>query len=198
MDPFVSQMASTSEDGELAILHLYWQIQYELCDWTLWIVTANFTLYPNPFPTKVPIARNSDYNVTLDTLCNHKAPQKTISMNISLSILLNENVTEHVPYIMCMLSRIDTNNMIQYHRSRKVYLQSYLHQNVTTSSTATSTQEMQSLFTSNSTQSVITNIPSTKNVCNTSSANNISYQHMGTYLGALIFLITMLLNFCPA
>ena len=197
VDPFISLMVSTSEDEEMTVLHLYWQIQYELCDWNLWIVTANFTLYPNLVPAKVPITKNSDYNVTLDTMCNRKTPQNTISMNISLSILLNDNITEHVPYIMCELSRIGTNDMIHYHGSGKVYLQSYLHHHVMTSSTATSTQEMQSFLTSNSTQSVITMMLSTKHDDITSSANNIllSYQHMHAYSGALICLIITMFLF---
>ena len=110
------------------MLHVFWQIQYQLCDWTLRIATANYTLHPNPFPATVPIAKNSEYNVTLNIMCNGEGPGKVVNMSVSLSILLNENVIKHVPYILCSLSRLDTNdNTIHYHRSRKVYLQSYFY-----------------------------------------------------------------------
>lgn len=179
------------------MLHVFWQIQYQLCDWTLRIATANYTLHPNPFPATVPIAKNSEYNVTLNVMCDGEGPGKIVNMNVSLSIILNDNVIEHVPYILCSLSRLDTNdNSIHYHRSRKVYLQSYLYHDIMTSSTAltqdstSSTQEMQSYhLTSN--QAIL----STRNEGITSSANNlmmISHEGFITYCGALFCLITLL------
>ena len=180
------------------MLRVSWEIQYQLCDWTLRIATANYTLHPNPFPATVPIAKNSEYNVTLNIMCNGEGPGKVVNMNVSLSILLNDNVIKHVPYILCSLSRLDTNdNTIHYHRSRKVYLQSYLYHEIMTSSTALTqdstsfTQEMQSLYHLTSNQAIL----STRNEGITSSANNImmiSHEGFFTYYGALFCLITLL------
>ena len=164
------------------MLHVSWEIQYQLCDWTLRIATANYTLHPNPFPANVPIAKNSEYNVTLNIMCNGEGPGKIVNMNVSLSILLNENVIKHVPYILCSLSRLDTNdNTIHYHRSRNFYPQSYLyHENMTSSTALTQdstsyTQEMQSYhLTSN--QAIL----STRN------------EDFITYCGAFFCLITLL------
>jgi hypothetical protein len=193
---------SISQNEEPSVLHVFWQIQYQFCDWTLRVATANYTLHPNPFPANVPIAKSSEYNVTLNVMCDHEAPEKIINMNVSLSILLSDNVIEHVPYIMCSLLRVDTNNnMIHYHSSRKEYLQSYLHHDFMTSSTAItqgstpSTQEKQSYYlTSNqSTQSFVSTIVSTRNEGITSSANNTSYEGMNTYCGVFFCLVTLIL-----
>jgi hypothetical protein len=177
---------SISENEEPSVLHVFWQIRYQFCDWTLQVATANYTLHPNLIPATVPIAKNSEYNVTLNIMCDGEAPEKIINMNVSLSILLSDNVIEHVPYIMCSLLRLDTNNnVIHYHRSRKVYL---------TRDSIPSTHEMQSYLTSNqSTESIVATRLSTKNEGITSSANNTSYVGMSTYCGALFCLITLIL-----
>ena len=192
----MSQSASISENEEPPTLHVFWWIHYEFCDWTVWVVSADSTLYPFPSPEDIPIAKNSEYSVTLNSMCDHEAPVKTINMNVSLSLLLNSNVIEHVPYIMCVLSRIDTDSMIHYHGSRKVYLRFYLHDVSKTSSTtqaSTSTQEIQSFVTSNSTQSIVTTILSNKTDGITSSASNIlSHQAMNTYVVALFCLNVLL------
>ena len=201
--PFVSQSASISENEEPPTLHVFWWIHYEFCDWTVWVVSADSTLYPFPSPEDIPIAKNSEYSVTLNSMCDHEAPVKTINMNVSLSLLLNSNVIEHVPYIMCVLSRIDTDSMIHYHGSRKVYLRFYLSDDSRASSTtqarlSTSTQETQSLVTPNFTLSVDTTILSNlKTDGIASSASNIlSSQAMHTYLGALFCLTAITLLCC--
>lgn len=196
-DPFVSQSVSISDNEEPPNLLVFWQIQYERCDWTLWIITANFSLYPNPFSSNLPIAKNNEYNLTLSDKCDGEAPVKTINMNASLSIQLNDNVIEHVPYVICLLSRLDSlTNMTHYHRSKRVYLHSYVSITESTQHSM-STQEILSLLTSNSTQLTVitTTMPSSQYDSITSSAANtiVSYQDMSSCLGALFSLITLIL-----
>ena len=197
-DPFVSQSVSISDNEEPPNLLVFWQIQYERCDWTLWIITANFSLYPNPFSSNLPIAKNNEYNLTLSDKCDGEAPVKTINMNASLSIQLNDNVIEHVPYVICLLSRLDSlTNMTHYHRSKRVYLHSYVSITESTTQHSMSTQEILSLLTSNSTQLTVitTTMPSSQYDSITSSAANtiVSYQDMSSCLGALFSLITLIL-----
>lgn len=170
MDPFVWQTAFTSKNEDTAtVLHFVWHIQYELCDWTPWIVTPNYTLYPNIVPADVPIEMNSEYNVTLDVVCNREGPALVMMINVSLAIVLNHDiVSEYAPWVMCLITRIDQDNMSYIHRSKRVYLQSYLYHNVTTTSTTQDSTSTQEYFTS--TRSFITAV---RNTSFTSNANNI-------------------------
>ena len=155
---------------------------------------SNYTLYPNLFPADVPIVKNSEYNVTLDVMCDREGPALVHIINVSLTIVLNDIiVSEYAPWVMCLFTRIDQNNMIHIRRSKKVYLQPYLYDDIMTMSTtqdSTSTQEMHT----SSTQSAITTMLNTRNDSFTNSANNIimSNQDVCTHLSILFSFISML------
>ena len=200
--PFLAQTAActvSKSDGEFetpAVLHLFWHIRYEYCDWKLWIITPNYTLYPlNPFVNEsdVPITENTDYNVTLDVTCDNEAGTKKIDMNISLSILLNDNVLENVPYIVCHMIRSDSN-----YTSKEVYPQSYCDIPVTatqythTQITSTQAEETSSIISTHSTKtSTVSDINNMR--CTTSSADRLyQLQYQVSHLLTLLCLITLL------
>ena len=120
-DPFVRQLVTRSATG---ILTLFWQIQGEQCNWLIRVVTTNYTLYPaDQVPADVPIELNSEYNVTENYNEVPCDPERGLEVNVTLSILLNDNVLENVPYVVCKISRrVSSNNMIELHRSKEVYL----------------------------------------------------------------------------
>ena len=183
------QTVSVSTYEDQTVLHLFWQIQYELCDWNLLVVTPNYTLYPNPFPAVVPITKNSEYNVTLEVMCNRDGTGLVKTINITLSIALSDNVIKYAPWIMCLITGIDSENIFRIHsRSTKVYLQTYLDHDITTISTTQSTQEMQSLLTS--TQSIT--LTTGKNSITISSANTSNQEVYYTHLRGLFYLTGML------
>ena len=173
------------------MLHFYWQIRYEHCDWTLKVATLNFTLYPNDFPEDLPIALKSEYNVTSDFICNKDQEVDVVNRNVSLSILLSDNVLETVPYIVCKMTRPNSN-----FRSREVYLQSCCDIPVTT------TQETHTQITSTQAKDT-TSITSThfntksddNNMCCTISSADQLYPYQVPHLHvrlALLYLITLL------
>ena len=65
--------------------------------WRVRVATEHYTLYPNQFPEDVPIAQIAEYNVTIDS--NSAA----CTDNVTLSLLLTENVIQHVPYVECII-----------------------------------------------------------------------------------------------
>lgn len=65
--------------------------------WRVRVATEYYTLYPNQFPEDVPIAQVAEYNVTIDS--NSAA----CTDNVTLSLLLTENVIQHVPYVECII-----------------------------------------------------------------------------------------------
>ena len=100
------QTAQTGDDGTLTLI-LFWQVRYNLpCDaWPpfVFVTTVNHTFHPpNPF---VPIAENDEYNVTVAKSPECSDTENTTEVNVTLSLLLNDNVLQHVPYIQCLISR---------------------------------------------------------------------------------------------
>ena len=83
------------------LLTVSWQINYQhvQCDrmWRVRVATEHYTLYPNQFPEDVPIAQIAEYNVTIDST------SAACTDNVTLSLLLTENVIQHVPYVECII-----------------------------------------------------------------------------------------------
>ena len=97
-------------------IFLNWKVQYKPCDWPLIsLKTMNYTLHPNN--SFLPIEYGKDINVTVDE-CNS---DKT-DIDITLSIHLNEDILEHVPYIVCIITR-HTEGGRNERRSEELYLQ---------------------------------------------------------------------------
>ena len=154
-EPFVAQLATKSDDGN--ILAVYWQIQHKHCDQFVRVVTLNYTLHPVQFVEDVPIKKGKEYNVTLRSEECLSERGNIFKMNVSLSILLSGHVVEKVPYVLCILSRYW--NISDVHVSRRVYLQSFLP------STTTEAQ-IQSTFSSYSMPSgLMTDESETESVC---------------------------------
>ena len=101
----LAQTTETGDDGTLKLL-LLWQVRYNIpCDANVrplvYVVTVDHTLHPpNQF---VPIAENDEYNVTI-AKCEREDAENTTEVNVALSLLLNDNVLKHVPYIQCSIS----------------------------------------------------------------------------------------------
>ena len=119
--PFIEQLAALKSDK--VTLELFWQIQYEGCDLpVVSINTPDHTLYPVT-GFVIPIELNNEYNVSVKDVC-YQGPEVDITeVNVTVSILLSDNVLENVPYIVCIITRIGSNTATI--RSREVYLHSY-------------------------------------------------------------------------
>lgn len=81
--------------------------------WRVRVATEQYTLYPNQFPEDVPIAQFAEYNVTIDS--NSAA----CTDNVTLSLLLTENVIQHVPYVECII-RTGSGATAESHTSDRV------------------------------------------------------------------------------
>ena len=108
------------------MLKLFWQILIENCDdkwpWTVTVVTQIYTLYPNQFPQDLPIKEHEEFNVTLTDLRCHQN-SLLLEKNVTLSILINDNIVENVPYVLCKISKWDSSGISTVYLSRSVYLQ---------------------------------------------------------------------------
>ena len=113
-------------------LTVSWQIYYQhvQCDrmWRVRVATELYTLYPNQFPGDVPIAQISEYNVTINS------NSAFCTDNVTLSLLLTENVLEHVPYAVCII-RTGSGATSESHRSERVYLNSTIQTPTETTTT---------------------------------------------------------------
>lgn len=126
------------------VLTIFWQIQFDECGWRVSIVTPNYTLHPNQFPQYVPIEKDKEYNVSFiknNAACVH-GEGRIHEINVTLSIILNENVLKNAPYIVCLLSRRRIGGVSELHRSKEVYLQTFMSVHA-----MTSTENQQSKFT---------------------------------------------------
>ena len=81
--------------------------------WRVRVATEQYTLYPNQFPEDVPIAQIAEYNVTIDS--NSAA----CTDNVTFSLLLTENVIQHVPYVECII-RTGSGATAESHTSDRV------------------------------------------------------------------------------
>lgn len=100
-----------------SVVFLEWRVQYEPCDLPdVDIRTMKYLLHPsNHF---IPDQISRDVNVTENRVCNSGRKQ----INITLSIHLNEYILEHVPYIVCIITRY-TGGDTKSDQSEKLYLQ---------------------------------------------------------------------------
>ena len=110
-------------------LTVSWQIYYEhvQCDhmWRVRVATELYTLHPNQFPEDVPIAQISEYNITINS------NSASCTDNVTLRLLLTENVIEHVPYVVCII-RTGSGATSVSHKSERVYLNSTIPTSETT------------------------------------------------------------------
>ena len=65
--------------------------------WRVRVATEQHTLYPNQLPEDVPIAQVSEYNVIISS------DSAACIDNVTISLLLTENVLQHVPYVVCII-----------------------------------------------------------------------------------------------
>ena len=89
----------------------------------MFVKTQNHTLHPNQNPEKIPVKKNSEYNVTVnDNECKGGAGY----MNVTLTMFVSDNVLKNVQYVFC-----DVNVIYRYQsgqrtrrkvRSTNVYL----------------------------------------------------------------------------
>ena len=116
--------------------------------WRVRVATEQYTLYPNQLPEDVPIAQVSEYNVTISS------DSAACIDNVTISLLLTENVLQHVPYVVCII-RTGSGATSESLRSDRV--------NINAPSTSSTTQipnrETTTMMTQNS---VNTNTMSTK------------------------------------
>ena len=108
------------------------------------VVTNEYNLLP---PSHyLPIMKHQEFNVTLnDRLCGSET-NNMYEMNVTVSLLLSDNVIQNLPFVACILS--NRNNV---HKSEKVYLSNFI------SSTSTTTEEPHSTegYQTNSTHSIV-------------------------------------------
>ena len=99
---------------------LQWKARYESCDWPLVAVkTMNYSLYlPEDNNNFLPIEIERELNITANDVCISGRTH----IDVTLSIHLNDYVLEHVPYIVCIITRLNVNFDCDY-RSEELYLQ---------------------------------------------------------------------------
>jgi hypothetical protein len=83
--------------------------------WRVRVATEQFTLYPNQFPEDVPITQITEYNITINP---NPAP---CTDDVTLSLLLTENVIQHVPYVVCIIRTGSGATAVQ-HTSDRVHV----------------------------------------------------------------------------
>ena len=114
-------------------LTVSWQINYQhvQCDrmWRVRVAADQFTLYPNQFPEDVPIAQISEYNVTINSAA--------CTDDVTLSLLLTENVIQHVAYVACII-RTGVGATSESYRSDNIYV--YIDPSTTQTPETTTTQ----------------------------------------------------------
>ena len=81
--------------------------------WRVRVATERYTLHPNQLPEDVPIAQVSEYNVTINS------DSAACIDNVTISLLLTENVLQHVPYVVCII-RTGSGATSESHRSDRV------------------------------------------------------------------------------
>lgn len=104
------------------VISLQWVIQYEKCSKHRINIETKNNINLHPPDSVVPIEVNRDYNVTVNY--NDCRSERNITrINITLWIHLNDDVFQHVPYIMCTLFGLgDDGTQIHLH-SEKVFIQ---------------------------------------------------------------------------
>ena len=115
----------------------------------------NFSLYPdNCF---LPIEIEREFNVTVNDVCN--SGKKHI--DVTLSMHLNDYVLEHVPYIVCIITRF--NGGSSTYRSENLYLQANRNCSSTTTGNGTTYDITSALTTTETSETTydITNGPNT-------------------------------------
>ena len=101
-NPFIIKPLSPVFVEENSTEKFLWEI--ESCGWEVRIVTEEYTLHPNIFPTRVPIKMHTDYNVSI-TPKKEDCKESIMNTSVTLSITFRENVLEHVEYIICKFFR---------------------------------------------------------------------------------------------
>ena len=105
MYTYLEQTTETGDDGTLKLL-LFWRVQYNTScavrPRVQDVATLIYTLYPSN--KLVPIAKDDEYNVTI-AICENEDTENTTEVNVTLSLLLNDNVLQHVPFIRCLITR---------------------------------------------------------------------------------------------
>ena len=101
------------------VVRLQWKAQYEQCDGpAVAVKTLSHTLHPSNIFLPNEVTR--EYNVTINDVCNSVAD--TTELNVTISINLSEHVLHHVPYIVCIITRLGDDAQPIHHRSQNVYL----------------------------------------------------------------------------
>ena len=107
-------------------IFLQWRVQYEPCEWPRTTVkTMRYTLYPNN--VNLPIEIEKEVNVSVNDACNFGRTH----INVTLSIHLNEFVLQHVPYLVCIITRYSDGGGTSY-RSEELHIEAVRNCFITT------------------------------------------------------------------
>ena len=112
---FTKEPNDTITVFENGTLELLWQVDHYPCDWRVSVETERHSLLPNPCPKDVPIANNSEYNVTItpdiDEQCTVNSSAR-FEINVTVTFLLTGNVLENVHNISCEVTYIMSDSII--------------------------------------------------------------------------------------
>ena len=186
-DPFVQTqwevIRRDKTDGD--IFMVFWQIQEQLCNWNIRVVPENYTLHPYQNPKDVPIEKGTEFNITFERDPCSPETGSQYQVNVTLYLLLNDNVMEHVPYIVCKISRWTIDDMRVVNSSMRVYLP-------TTPLTTPATSDHSTIYdvsTSPSIQETEASSNSTSEYVTTCSANSRHYNEINFTLAIAFLLI---------
>lgn len=104
---------------------IFFQIRSGVCpeDWRVKVETQEHSLYPNQFPSTLPIDEGREFTVSISATSDQECQIDTITfeMNVTLTLLTTDNVFDNVKYVSCEM-RARIGNTWMYARSTDVYL----------------------------------------------------------------------------
>ena len=110
---FTKEPNDTNTVFENETLELLWQVDQYPCGWRVTVETERHSLHPNQ--SDIPIAKNREYNVTItpdiDEQCAVNSSAR-FEINVTVTLLLTENVLENVHNISCEVTYIMSDSII--------------------------------------------------------------------------------------
>ena len=151
---------------------LTWILEVNLDVWHTRVATEDFNFHKHADPQlSIPVHQGHEYNITEYRETKHRETQyngtlstKNVTIiNVTLWLLINDNVLSHVPYIFCKAfsERRDIHGSTMVHKSRKVFFELEMESNSTNDQVSKvtfmkpSNDSVSSIYTTSSAESVV-------------------------------------------